>query len=208
MLKNIKSSYITKILFDALDEKRKLLLVKYNKTLQNTIDASIINYELFIETYIENNQRDDYNINNNKILYEFESNNGKGNIRGKEYNEVHNILFEGEYKDWKRHGKGKEYYNNCVKHIYVNQKIEIKLKYEGEYINGKKWTGKGYDFYKKLAYEIKNGNGFIKEYHDNGKLKYEGNYLNGDKNGKGKEYFSNGKLKFEGEYKNGLIWTG
>ena len=80
MLKNIKSSYITKILFDSLEEKRKLLLVKYNKTLQNKIDISIINYQLFIETYIENKRINEYIINNNKISYEFEYQNGKRNI--------------------------------------------------------------------------------------------------------------------------------
>jgi len=33
-------------------------------------------------------------------------------------------------------------------------------------------------------YEIKNGNGKVKEYHDNGKIKFEGKYLNGKKRGK------------------------
>ena len=235
MLKNIKSTYITKILFSFLDEKIKLMLVKYNQTLQKEINICLINYQLFITSYIENidnSKGKEYNIYNKKLIFEGEYKNGKRNGYGKEYdnngnqifegrysngkrygrgmefNENYNKIFEGEYKNGKRNGKGKEYYSNYFKHIYVNQVNEIKLKFEGEYLNGKRWTGKGYDFNKKLAYEIKNGNGFIKEYNDNGKLKYEGNYLNGDKYGKGKEYFSNGKLAFEGEYKNGLKWTG
>ena len=61
-----------------------------------------------------------------------------------------------------------------------------------------------------LEFELKIGNGKIKEYHYfNGLLKYEGEYKNGEKNGKGKEYDEYGLLKFEGEYlneeKNGKI---
>ena len=43
------------------------------------------------------------------------------------------MLFEGEYIQGKRNGKGKEYYDNG------------KLKFEGEYLNGKNWNGKGYN---------------------------------------------------------------
>ena len=55
-------------------------------------------------------------------------------------------------------------------------------------------------FMKENIYIIKNGNGKVKEYYDNGKLKFEGEYLNGKRNGKGKEYNYDGKLIFEGEY--------
>ena len=72
--------------------------------------------------------------------------------------------------------------------------------FEGEYLNGKKWNGKGYDINNNIIYELKNGKGFIKEYDFyGGRLKYEGDYLNG----KGKEYDFNGKIQFEGEYLNG-----
>ena len=90
----------------------------------------------------------------------------------------------------KRSGFGKEYEYN-------------KLKFEGEFLNGKKWNGKGYDLENNVVYELKEGKGFIKEYYYNGNLKYEGEYLNG----KGKEYEYN-KLKFEGEYLNGKRWNG
>ena len=55
-----------------------------------------------------------------------------------------------------------------------------KLRFEGEYLNGKK-NGKGKEYW-------------------NGELEFEGEYLNGKRNGKGKEYWNDGKLKFEGEY--------
>ena len=57
-----------------------------------------------------------------------------------------------------------------------------------------------------LAYQIKEGKGFIKEYHnDEGKkIIFKGDYLNGERNGKGKEYsIINSCLIFEGEYLNG-----
>ena len=55
--------------------------------------------------------------------------------------------------------------------------------FEGEYLNGKKWNGKG------------------KEYYYDGKLIFEGEYLNGERwNGTG--YNKNGIIEFE--IKNGI----
>ena len=198
MLKNIKSKYITKILFLYLDEERKLKLVKYNKSLQKNIGISIINYKLFTGKYIiyeSNGFGKEYNYKNNKFLFEGEYLNGEKNGKGKEYLYNGKLIFEGEYLNGKRNGKGKEYY-------------EGKLRFEGEYSNGKR-NGKG------------------KEYYEGGNLKFEGKYLNDKEwigtrydgygnveyklnnniNGKGKEY-KYGTLIFEGEYLNGLKWNG
>ena len=60
------------------------------------------------------------------------------------------------------------------------------LKFEGEYLNGKIWNGKGYNIMGNFEFEIKNGKGYIKEYYSNVGLEFEGEYLNGEKNGKGK----------------------
>ena len=84
------------------------------------------------------------------LIFEGQYMNGKRNGKGKEY-DIHNKLkFEGEYINGKRNGKGKEfgYFGN--------------LEYEGEYLNGER-TGKG------------------KEYGYNGNLEFEGEYLNGEK---------------------------
>ena len=86
------------------------------------------------------------------------------------------IIFEGEYLNGQMNGIGKEYYDDS------------KLKYEGKYLNGKRWFGIEKVYYGKLEFEIINGNGKVKEYYDNGKLRFEGEYLNGKRNGKGKEY--------------------
>ena len=88
-------------------------------------------------------------------------------------------VFEGEYLNGKRNGKGKEYSSRYRNYGY--------LIFEGDYLNGKR-HGKG------------------KEY-EYGNLIFEGEYLNGERNGKGKEYDKR-KLKYEGEYLNGKIWNG
>ena len=60
--------------------------------------------------------------------------------------------------------------------------------FEGEYLNGKRWKGKG------------------KEYNKDGRLIFEGEYLNGKRwNGNEKEYDYHGDIIFEGEYLNGKI---
>ena len=107
------------------------------------------------------------------------------------------LIYEGEYLNGKRNGKGKEYYSN------------YEIKFEGEYLNGKKWNGIGYDTNKKIIYELKDGNGYIKEFNEkNDKLIFESEFFKGEKNGKVKEYDFEGKLNFEGEYKNGKKWNG
>ena len=171
MVENIKSIYFTKIIFNYVQEKTKLKIVKYNKTLQKSLNIGLVNYKVLSRRYI--------------IFGE----NGKG----REYNILDNsLIFEGEYKNGKRNGKGKEYYDYFAG----------KLKFEGEFLYNKKWNGKGYNENLNIIYELINGTGIVKEY-DNGKLEFEGEYLNGKRNGKGKEYDWDGKLKFEGEYLNG-----
>ena len=131
------------------------------------------------------------NYYNNTIIFEGEYFNGKRNGKGKEYDFNGNLIFEGEYLyDYKI--KGKEY-------------LKGKLEYEGDYLFNKKWNGKGYDKNRNIIYEIKNGNGKVKEYYYNGNLEFEGEYINGRRNGKGKEYYFDGKLRYEGDYFNGKI---
>ena len=85
---------------------------------------------------------------------------GKKHGNGKEYDKYKNLIYEGEYFNGKKHGKGKEYNKNGIYEVeYLNgEKInekyiskikkqkEIKeeyykngnLKFEGEYLRGKK----------------------------------------------------------------------
>ena len=70
--------------------------------------------------------------------------NGIINGKRKEYkNDI--LIFEGEYINGERNGKGEEYYDNG------------KLKFEGEYLNGKKWNGKEYNMNGFLIFKIKDG---------------------------------------------------
>ena len=130
---------------------------------------------------------------NGNITYELINGNGKV----KEYNEFEELIFEGEYLDGKRNGKGKEYSENH-------------LNFEGEYLNGKR-NGKGteYNYEGKVIFEgeylngkIYNGKG--KEYnYDNGLLEYEFEYKNFEK--LKERRYKNGKLLYDMEYINGKL---
>ena len=78
MLKIIKSSYFSKIIFSYIEERQKLKLVKCNKSLQKDINISIINYKFFKGIY---------------RIYE-------GNKIGREYMGFNDhVIFEGEYSN-------------------------------------------------------------------------------------------------------------
>ena len=130
------------------------------------------------------------------MKFEGEYLNGKRNGTGKEYNNYGKLKFEGEYLEGKRNGKGKEYNFG-------------KLEFEGEYKNGNKYDEKGYNRKSNVIYELKYGNGFVKEFSPNGQLIYEGKYANGLKYEKGKEYHPIfGYITFDGEYELGKRWNG
>ena len=121
---------------------------------------------------------------NGNIIYELI--NGTGKI--KEFNDNGNLIFEGEYLNGERNGKGKEYFRGKLifEGEYLNNwrrrgKDYIKgiLEYKGEYLYNNKWNGKGYDEQYNIIYELIKGTGKIKEYNDNGELEFEGEYLNG-----------------------------
>ena len=93
------------------------------------------------------------------------------------------------------------------------RKYENILKYEGEYLNGKRnGKGKEFDINGKLIFEGEYLNGLRKEKDDNKNydyddeykyiyyIKFEGTIKNGVRNGLAKEYSLFNKLKFEGEY--------
>ena len=119
MLNSVKSVYITKIIISNLEEKQKFKITKYNKRFQNKLNIDITDYKRCSGKYLiyENGIGKEYNVYNDKLLFEGEYKNGKG----KEYN-IYNdkILFEGEYLNRLKSGKAKEYYDNG------------KIKFEGE----------------------------------------------------------------------------
>ena len=64
------------------------------------------------------------------------------------------------YKDYPNYAISEvEFLYNCK--LKGKEYINEKLEYEGEYLFGKKWNGKGYDENKNIIYELKNGNGIM-----------------------------------------------
>ena len=87
------------------------------------------------------------------------------------------------------------------KEMEKEKNFDKNIRFEGEYLRGKKWNGKGYDKINNMVYEIKGGKGLAKEYdYFNDNILFEGEYINGEENEKGKECCV---LSFEGEYLNG-----
>ena len=104
--KKIRSNYLIKIIFSYLYEKNKFDMVKYNKNWQNKLGVKLVNFKLY-----------------NGVCIEYES-----KIKAKEYFcYTGNLIFEGEYLNGKRNGKGKEYENGNKLICYA------------EYLEGKVW---------------------------------------------------------------------
>jgi len=187
---SVKSKYIRIIIFSFLNEKNKLDLIKYNLKLQKIL-------EIDINTYKEKSQ-------SIKI--------GKNDGYCRIYDLYTMALkLEGEYKNGKKNGKGKEFYKSHE--FSYDEIIKSTLIFEGEYLNGKR-NGKGKEYYNdgKLKFEGEYINGKISKgiiyIYDCDRLIFNGEFSNGEKNGLGKEYYNNGKIKFEGEFLNGKKWNG
>ena len=127
-----------------------------------------------------NGKMNENNSYDNSLIFQGEYLNGKRNGKGKEYYSNSNILYDGNYLHGKRNGEGKEYY------------YQGNIKFEGEYKNGLPWNGKGYDIENNNVYVLNDGKGLVKLYNNyDGNLIFVGDYLNGKENGKGKEYYFN-----------------
>jgi hypothetical protein len=119
--------------------------------------------------------------------------------------EINSLYFKtlsGKYVIFEKNGIAKEY-----------NPFDTKI-FEGEYLNGKRWNGKGREKYGNINFEGeyfegKLWNGKVTEYDFDWECLFSGEYLNGKRwIGKGKEYDNYGNLIFEGEYLNGQRWNG
>ena len=206
----IKSSFILKKIFAFTITVKKLELSKYNKKLQNKFGIDIEIYKKRSNRYriIEKNGTGiEYSKDTNKIIFEGNYLNGERNGKGKEYYENGNIKFKGEYSnDYLINGFGYDIYKNQILFLNGGKGKEYfangKIKFEGEYFKGRKWHGIFYNTEGKKEFEIKYGQGKVKEYNLFGKLLFEGEYNNGKKH-KGIEYDKNGEILFVGEYLDG-----
>ena len=150
MLENIKSIYFLKLVLSYIDDKRKLELIKYNKTIQNKLNINIIYYKLCSRKYLIFDIKikvREYNKENGYLFYEGEYLNGKRNGNGKGIE--NGLIYEGEHLNGKINGKGKEYDNKGT------------ILFKGEYLNEDKWNKKGYNESNNIVYELKNGKGVV-----------------------------------------------
>ncbi len=123
----IKSLFVIKKVLSHLSIIKKLDIIKYNNKLRNDLGYKIDDYKKLCRRYILGTKK----WKSKRI-----------------YNEFKNIIIWREYKNGKRNGKGKEYYNNG------------KLKFNGEYFNDEIIEGKGYDINNNMILLIeKNGEG-------------------------------------------------
>ena len=160
-------------------------------------------YNKFGETIYEGEYKDGkryngiYKIKNNNKIYSYYYSNGK--VINK-YVELNNeILYEGEYNNNLKQGKGKEYNKNG------------KILFVGEFMNGYRYKGKEFNENGKLIFNGQYMKGIpfngIRKIFNGNLLEFDGEIQNGLKL-KGKEYDQDEKLIFEGEYKNGEKYKG
>ena len=155
--------------------------MNYNNKIKRRLNIDLIDYKFLSGKYFigkRNGKGKEYNGYNDELLFEGDYIDGKRTGYGIEYyeekyDEKIAIRYEGKYLNDKRNGKGKEYYNND------------KIKFEGIYLFGLKYKGKGYNTKGSIIYELEDGKGYIKEVDDDNDIIFEGEYPNG----KGKEYF-------------------
>jgi antitoxin component YwqK of YwqJK toxin-antitoxin module len=207
-MNGIKSSNILKEILSYLNENKKLEIILYNKQLQKRIEVDINDYKNISKRYKfeeSNGCGKEYIKDTEIIIFDGNYLNGKRNGKGKEYYTNGNIKFDGEYLNGKKiKGKGFDVYGN-INLIFNDGKIvekydNGKLKFVGDYCNCKRWNGNIYNYLGNKEFTIKYGKGIFKEYYTNGNLEFEGEFINGLRNGKGKEYNIDGILSFEGVY--------
>ena len=137
----------------------------------------------------KNGKGKEYNNDNNELIFKGEYLNGHRK-KGKEYFKGRKE-FKGEYLfDKKWDGKGYDENGNVIYELKNGtgkvkeyDSYNGKLKFEGEYLNGKR-HGKGKEYKSKF----------------DGSLQFEWQYLIGKRHGKGKEFYSNGDIISEREY--------
>jgi len=195
--KSIKSRYIIKKILSFLDEYLKLNIIAHNKKFQRLFNIDVDYYRKEsgkLKVAEANGEGKEYKLNTDILLFEGEYMNGKKNGKGKEYDENGFLKFEGEYSNGKKiSGKGFNQKGDIILIIEKDGKGKEyysngTIQFEGEYFNGRRWHGKGYNDEGISEFQIKYGKGNVKEYNYFGKLEYEGEYFNGKRHGKGKEY--------------------
>ena len=133
IFKNLKSDYFIRIIFDNLEKRKTLEIIKYNKNIKNRIKIDTINYKEYSETYssikieiklAKNKYGKFININddNNRIYYHIYFNNSKEEIK-KTYLEKNEqiktikIKIEHQVQSF----KNLFYFCDCIESIYFKK---------------------------------------------------------------------------------------
>ena len=144
-IRDIKSLFNIIEVFSFLQEREKLNMIFYNKELQKILSVNIKDYIKICKKYKiggRNGKGQEYDYENDDLLFEGEYLNGKRNGKVKEYYDNGELKFEGEYLNGAKNGKVKEYYES----IWFEKGNKYgELEFEGEYLNGKKWNGNQYN---------------------------------------------------------------
>ena len=101
MLSNIQSTKTLKTIFSHVKRLHFLKLINYNKSFQSKLSIDINTYKekAKIRRIIDNNGKGkEYDKNTNELIFEGEYKNKKRSGFGKEYDKG-KLIFEGEYKD-------------------------------------------------------------------------------------------------------------
>ena len=191
----------------------------------------IINFSFHFKIYNnlileekENNLKIKEDEIKNITILRFESEFKSGKINGKRkiYNNKGNLIFEGDYLNGVKHGKGKEYHYIDIGFIGFAIPIKfdyIQFIYEGDYSRGKKnGKGKEYLLFSYLIYEDKNLSEIILQKYERRNNNFNRNYIYDEENKnkiKNKKMFNENEkvynyfelLLYKGEYKNGK-WEG
>ena len=110
---NIESDIIFKKILSFLNNRKKLSLIVYNKTLQKKFDINIKDYKReskIIKIAEKNGKGKEFLLNTDKLIFEGEYKNGKrwNGIEKKYFNDE--VILESEYSNGRRtKGFGKEY---------------------------------------------------------------------------------------------------
>ncbi len=112
LVESIKSKLIMKTIFSFINLKKKLIIIKHNKILQNKISMNIEDYKKYTGLNIKKGRKDKIKIfsyPSNILLFNGKYLNGEKTGKVKEYNEDGVLIFDGEYLNGKKNGKAKEY---------------------------------------------------------------------------------------------------
>ena len=184
---------VSACLFDALYGKEPVIKAKARASAQAPQSVSKARYTGATQNGVPHGKGTIVYPNGEKIAGDWAD--GKLNGYAKHYNSDNLVVYEGEFKDHLKHGKGKQYSFDAAT-----------LLYDGEWKNGLK-HGKGtfYDTHGSVVYDgeyendKRTGKGIL---YSGNRIVYSGSFKNGEFCGKGISFHFCGSIAYSGEWKN------